>query len=160
MRNGTRKLTARITAGGIVVGAMLAAGVAFAAWTATGSGSGYAKATTAQALTTVDVSATTPATLYPGATGNVKLSISNPNPYPVTVSSVSGNGAITSDKGAACNASTGVTYSNQTGLSLAVPAAGSATFTLTGAVAMSNASDDSCQGAVFTIPVSLSGASS
>jgi hypothetical protein len=160
MRNGTRKLTARITAGGIVVGAMLAAGVAFAAWTATGSGSGYAKATTAQALTTVDVSASTPATLYPGATGNVKLSINNPNPYPVTVSSVSGNGAITSDKGAACNASTGVTYSNQTGLSLAVPAAGSATFTLTGAVSMSNASDDSCQGAVFTIPVSLSGASS
>ena len=160
MRNGTRKLTARITAGGIVVGAMLAAGVAFAAWTATGSGSGYAKATTAQALSTVDVSASTPATLYPGATGNVKLSISNPNPYPVTVSSVSGNGAITSDKGAACNASTGVTYSNQTGLSLAVPAAGSATFTLTGAVSMSNASDDSCQGAVFTIPVSLSGASS
>jgi hypothetical protein len=160
MRNGTRKLTARITAGGIVVGAMLAAGVAFAAWTATGSGSGYAKATTAQALTTVDVSASTPATLYPGATGNVKLSISNPNPYPVTVSSVSGNGAITSDKGAACNASTGVTYSNQTGLSLAVPAAGSATFTLAGAVSMSNASDDSCQGAVFTIPVSLSGASS
>jgi hypothetical protein len=160
MRNGTRKLTARITAGGIVVGAMLAAGVAFAAWTATGSGSGYAKATTAQALTTVDVSASTPATLYPGATGNVKLSISNPNPYPVTVSSVSGNGAITSEKGAACNASTGVTYSNQTGLSLAVPAAGSATFTLAGAVSMSNASDDSCQGAVFTIPVSLSGASS
>jgi hypothetical protein len=160
MRNGTRKLTARITAGGIVVGAMLAAGVAFAAWTATGSGGGYAKATTAQALTTVDVSASTPATLYPGATGNVKLSISNPNPYPVTVSSVSGSSAITSDKGAACNAATGVTYSNQTGLSLVVPAAGSATFTLTNAVSMSNASDDSCQGAVFMIPVSLSGASS
>jgi hypothetical protein len=160
MRNGTNKLTKRITAGGIVVGAMLAASVAFAAWTATGSGSGYAKATTAQALTTVDVSATTPATLYPGATGTVKLSISNPNPYPVTVSSVTGSGTITSDKGAACNASTGVTYTDQTGLSLSVPAAGSATFPLTNAVSMSNASDDSCQGAVFTIPVSLSGASS
>jgi hypothetical protein len=160
MRNGTRKLTTRITASVIVVGAMLAAGVAFAAWTATGSGSGYAKATTAQALSTVDVSATTPATLYPGATGNVKLSISNPNPYVVTVSSVAGSGTITSDKGAACNASTGVTYADQTGLSLSVPAGGSATFTLNGAVSMSNASDDSCQGAVFTIPVSLSGASS
>lgn len=160
MRIGTRKLTARITATTIVIGAMLAAGVAFAAWTATGGGSGYAKATTAQALTTTDVSATTAATLYPGATGNVRISINNPNPYAVTVTSVTGNGAITSDKGAACNASTGVTFTNQTGLSQVVPAAGSATFTLNGVVAMSNASDDSCQGAVFTIPVTLSGASS
>jgi len=160
MRNGTRKLPARLTAAGVAVGAMLAASVAFAAWTATGSGSGYAKATTAQALSTVDVSATTGATLYPGATGNVKLSISNPNPYAVTVSSVAGNGAITSDKGASCNASTGVTYTDQTGLSIGVPAGGSTTVTLTNAVSMSNASDNSCQGAVFTIPVSLSGASS
>jgi hypothetical protein len=76
--------------------------------------------TTAQALTTVDVSATTPATLYPGATGNVKLSISNPNPYPVTVSS-SGNGAITSDKGAACNITTGVTHGDQTGSAWSFP---------------------------------------
>jgi nitrogen regulatory protein PII len=160
MRNGTKKLPARLTAGAIAVGAMLAASVAFAAWTATGSGSGYAKATTAQALTTVDVSATTGATLYPGATGNVKLSVSNPNPYAVTVSSVTGNGAITSDKGASCNASTGVTYTDQTGLSIVVPAASSTTVTLANAVSMSNASDNSCQGAVFTIPVSLSGASS
>ena len=40
-----------------------------------------------------------------------------------------------------------------------MPANDQATFTLSGAVAMSNASDSTCQGAVFTIPVSLSGAS-
>lgn len=136
-----------------------AVGVAYAAWTAGGSGSGYAKATTAQALGTIDVSATTSATLYPGATGDLKLEIDNPNPYPVRITSVSGAGTITSDKGAACDASTGVSFADQSGLTLDVPGSSSATFTLSGSVSMGNASDNSCQGAVFTVPVSLSGAS-
>jgi hypothetical protein len=73
---------------------------------------------------------------------------------------VTGSGTVTSDKGAACDAATGVSFTNQTGLTLDVPASGAASFTLAGAAAMSNASDNSCQGAVFTIPVTLSGASS
>ena len=144
----------------LLLGVVLAAAVAFAAWTATGSGSGYAKATSAQALTTVDVSASTTADLYPGnSDGDVLLRVSNPNPYPVRVTSVTGNGAITSDKGAACNMSTGVTFDDQTGLSLDVAASSAASFTLDGAANMSNASANACQGAVFTIPVSLSGQS-
>jgi hypothetical protein len=137
----------------------LAGSVALAAWVTNGTGSGYAKAGTAQALTTVDVSATTSASLYPGITGNVSIRIDNPNPYAVQVTAVTGNGTITSDKGAACDASTGVTFTNQTGLSLSVPAGTAVTFPLNSAVAMSNASDNSCQGAVFTIPVSLTGSS-
>ena len=61
-----RILTAGLTM--IVLGAV---GLVYAAWTTNGSGSGYAKAGTAQALTTVDVSASTTASLYPGASGNV-----------------------------------------------------------------------------------------
>ena len=155
-----RKWFRRITAASLLFGIMAVASVAYAAWTASGSGQGYAKAGTALGLTTVDVSASTTATLYPSGTGNVLLRINNPNPYPVQVTSVSGSGTVTSDKGAACDASTGVSFTNQTGLTLNVPAGSAATFTLTGAAAMSNASDNSCQGAVFTIPVSLSGASS
>jgi hypothetical protein len=147
----------RISAGTLLVSLMIAGSVAFAAWTATGTGEGYAKATTAQALTTVDVSASTTATLYPGATGDVLIRIDNPNPYAVRVTDVAGSGAITSDAGAGCDASTGVTYTDQSGLTLNVPAGGAATFTLTGAASMSNASANSCQGAVFTIPVTLSG---
>jgi hypothetical protein len=154
-----RKWFRRVSAVSLLFGIMAVASVAYAAWTASGSGQGYAKAGTAQALTTVDVSASTTASLYPSGTGNVLLRISNPNPYPVQVTTVSGSGAVTSDKGAACDASTGVTFTNQAGLTLSVPASSAATFTLTGAAAMSNASDNSCQGAVFTIPVSLSGAS-
>ena len=96
------KRSSKVTAGVVLAGAMLASSIAYAAWTATGSGSGYAKATSAQALTTVDVSATTTATLYPGATGNVSLRITNPNPYPVRVTCVTGSGAIVSNTTAAC----------------------------------------------------------
>ena len=153
------RMTKKLTVGTLFAGAMLAGSIAFAAWTATGAGSGYAKASSAQALTTVDVSASTTATLYPGATGDVLLRISNPNPYAVTVTDVAGSGAIDSDTTAACDASTGVTFTDQTGLTLNVPASGAATFTLSGSVAMANSSHTSCQGAVVTIPVTLSGAS-
>jgi hypothetical protein len=153
------KMSKKLTVGALFAGAMLAGSIAFAAWTATGSGSGYAKATSAQVLTTVDVSATTDATLYPGATGDVELRISNPNPYPVLVTSVAGAGTIDSSTTPACDASTGVTFTDQSSLSIAVPANGTADAVLTGSVAMSNASHTSCQGAVFTIPVTLSGQS-
>ena len=65
----------------------------------------------------MDVSATTTATLFPSGTGDVFLRINNPNPYPVTVATVTGSGAVTSAV-PACNASTGVTFVNQTGLTL------------------------------------------
>jgi hypothetical protein len=154
-----RNISRKVSVTAVFTGTLLAASVAFAAWTATGSGHGYAKATTASAVSTVDASASTSAQLYPGASGDVKLTVSNPNSFPVRLASITGNGAITSDKGAACDASTGVTFTNQTG-TFDVPAGGQASFTLTGAVSMSNASDSSCQGAVFSIPVLLSGASS
>jgi hypothetical protein len=142
----------------VALGALLT-GVAIAAWAVSGSGNGYAKAGTASALTLGDASASTTADLYPGATGSVKVSITNPNAFAVRVTTVTGSGAITSDKGAACNASTGVTFTNQSGLTLDLGAGATSTFTLAGAVAMSNASDNSCQGAIFTIPVSVSGTS-
>ena len=150
--------TRKIAVVGLFVGLMAASTIAFAAWTATGSGAGYAKATSAQALTTVNVSASTTAQLYPGGTGDVQIKINNPNPYPVRVTAINGSGTITSDKGTACDNSTGVTYTNQSG-SWDVAANTAQAFTLTGAVAMSNASDTTCQGAIFTIPVSLQGGS-
>jgi hypothetical protein len=153
------RMSKKLSVGALFAGAMLAGSIAFAAWTASGSGSGYAEATSAQALTTVDVSASTVATLYPGATGDVLLRISNPNPYPVTVTDVDGAGVIDSDTTAACDAATGVTFTDQSGLSVNVPAAGASTVTLTGSVAMDNSSHTTCQGAVFTIPVTLSGVS-
>ena len=149
----------RLIGAGTTLIVLVAVGLVYAAWTTSGSGSGYAKAQSAQALTTVDVSASTAATLYPGATGDVQIRISNPNPYPVRVTSVAGNGAITADSGHPGCVTTGVSFTNQNGLTLDVPANGTADRTFTGAAGMSNASDNGCQGATFTIPVSLTGAS-
>ena len=154
--------------GRVVLGltlALVAGGVAFAAWTANGTGTGYAKATTAQALSTVDVSGTTAATLYPGnSDGDVLVKFSNPNPYPVQITSITDSGAITTvSDDATCDASTGVTFEDQAG-TWSVPAAsgttaGVAEFTLTGAANMSNASANACQGEIFDIPLTFSGAS-
>jgi hypothetical protein len=134
-----------------------------AAWLSSGSGSGYAKATEAQDLSTLDASAKAAADLYPGADGDVVIEIDNPNPYPVRVTKVAKSGAITADAGhVPCGtegAPTGVTFSDQEGLAIDVPAEGSKEETLNNAAHMSNASDNSCQGATFTIPVQLTGSS-
>jgi hypothetical protein len=145
----------------VAIAALVVSGVLYAAWSTTGSGNGYAKAGTASALTIGDASASTTADLYPGGTGAVKLKVTNPNPFPVRITTVAKQtgGTITSDKGAACNASTGVTFTDQTGLALDVAAGATSTFTLSGAVSMTNASDNTCQGAIFTIPVDVTGAS-
>lgn len=144
---------------GMAVIALAVVGLVYAAWTASGGGQGYAKATSAQALSTVDVSASTTATLFPGANGDVLIKVSNPNGYPIRVSGVAGAGPITADAGHPACTTTGVTYTDQTGLSIDVPAGGQTQATLAGTAHMSNASDNGCQGATFTVPVSLSGAS-
>ena len=152
-----RRTRTRVTVLGSAIMVILAANIAFAAWTASGTGSGTATAVSAQALTTT--AAATTADLYPGSTGAVKVTVNNPNDYAVQISSITGDGDITSDKGAACNASTGVTFTDQSSLTQVIAANDSHTFTFATAAAMSNASDNTCQGAVFTIPVSISGAS-
>jgi hypothetical protein len=139
----------------LVLGAAAAVGIGIAAWSVSGTGNGSTKAVTASVLTLADASAFTSADLYPGATGNLKLRVTNPNSFPIRITAVSGNGTITSDKGAACDASTGVTFTNQSGLTLDVGASATATVTVASSVSMSNASDNSCQGAVFTVPVTV-----
>jgi hypothetical protein len=135
---------------------VLAGGATFGSWAVSSdAGNGYAKAVTAQNLTLADASAQTVADLYPGGSGAVKIRVTNPNAFAVTITGVAGAGTVTSDKGAACDASTGVTFTTQTGLSLALAAGATTNFTLAGAAAMSNADVTSCQGGIFTIPITL-----
>jgi hypothetical protein len=155
----------RLIAAGVAMTAPVAAGLVYAAWLTGGSGSGYAGAGTAQTLTTVDASASTTGDLYPGGTGDVKVQIHNPNSYPVTVTSISSTGAVTKyagTGGVACtDANHGVSWNGGawTG-SISVPANGdSAVTTLPNKAAMSNSSDNACQGAKFVIPVTLTGQS-
>lgn len=145
---------------------LIVGGIVFAAWLVPGTGRGYAKAKQAQALNTDDVGATTTDQLYPGATGDVKVKVNNPNPFAVTVTGVDANGAVDSDKanctdvGADATKKTGVTFTNQSlNSNNVVPANGSLTLTLNNAVSMSNQSVNACQGAVFTIPVTFTASS-
>ena len=163
---GFRDIFASVTGSGLKMALALAAltvtvagGLTLGNWAVSGSGNAYAKATTASSLTLGDASAATSAQLYPGGSGDVKLKVTNPNSFDVTITSVTGNGTITSDKGLLCDVSTGVSFTNQSGLSLSLAAGATTTFTLSGAASMSNASHNSCQGAIFTIPVSVAATS-
>jgi hypothetical protein len=144
-----------------LIAVLIAGGVTLGSW-AVGSdpGNGYAKATSGTNLTLSDASASTTGQLYPGGHGDVTVIVTNPNPFAVTIGSITGTGgAITSDKGGSCDASTGVSFTDQNSLHLLVPAGGTQTFVLPNAASMNNSADQSCEGAVFTIPVTVSATS-
>ena len=136
-------------------------GLVYAAWTTNGSGSGFAKAGTAQDLSTVEGTAATTGLLYPNGDGTVTLTIHNPNPYPVVITDVTaGPGDVTATGGIGTCDITGVSFTDQHGLDIHVPPdSDSDTVELQNAAHMSNESENGCQQAVFTIPVVLSGAS-
>ncbi|MCB1001514.1 MAG: hypothetical protein KDB40_19645 [Acidimicrobiales bacterium] len=138
-------LTTTVVAGG---------GAAWALWSANGSGSGQATALTAQTITVT--AAAGPASLYPGATtGDLTFTLTNPNPYPVTMSAMTPGAITTSNPGCAAS---NITVSPATGLSLNVAAgATSATQTIDDVVSMDTGAPDACQGVTFTIALTLTG---
>jgi len=153
MKNPTLRRALVVTT---VVGATLGGGIAVAAWTSSGSGAAGAKAGTASAPTTgtVDAAALTTGLLYPGVQGTALIRITNPNPYPVKVSAITANGTATATGGTGTCAGTGVTWVAQQPNS-PLAAGATATITLTNAVSMLSTADDGCQGAVFSIPVTV-----
>ena len=154
----TRRKIAVVFVAGIV--GMIVTAVAFAAWTANGTGSAESKAKSAQALTINTVTAT--ADLYPTGTANLQYTVTNPNDYKVNINLVEPNGAITVDAGhSGCNVASVTLTAASYAQNFDVNGAGatSASQTLTGAVQMSNAALDACQGATFTIPLKVTGAS-
>jgi hypothetical protein len=148
--------TAGLTAAAVV------GGVAFAAWTSSGVGAGRAASGTAVQLTVN--AATGTADLFPGTTeGDVYFTITNPNPYEVTFTSMTLGSAITNTTpgdSTACPPSN-VTATGATGLSLVAPAGTtSAMLSIEDVVSMSGAAPDGCQTKTFEIPLTLTGASS
>jgi hypothetical protein len=134
----------------------LGAGTAYAYFTSSGSGTGSASTGTMQTVT-ITATAGTPATpLLPDGTGDVVLQVDNPNDFAVTLVSVTGSGSITVDsEHSGCDPSV-VTFTNQTGLSIGVPANTTGyQVDLPGAAAMSSAAADACQGATFSIPATI-----
>jgi hypothetical protein len=149
--NRRSKFAAVLAVGVVLVGG----GIAGALWSAGGNGSGAAKAVTAQTLTVT--AATGAADLYPGFTGgDAFFTITNANPYPVTFTAMTA-GAVTSNNETGCPSSN-VSVANATGLDLAVAAnATSATLSIVDVVTMVAGAPDGCQGASFSIALTLSG---
>jgi len=163
-----RKATKRATILSLFLGILLASSVAFAWWTASGTGNGSAVALTPTAIA---VTATLPAAeLYPGKTqAALYVSFRNPNAYPVSLTTITGN-SVTVDAAhatAGCP-STAVSLDGaypDLPISLAANDAapgGPDEFAgpLASAVTMDGpGTPNSCQGATFTINLTVSGSS-
>jgi hypothetical protein len=150
MRRSTR-LTA-VVAGTAATAAT--AGVAFALWSATGSGTGSATTTTARNLT---VTATAvDAGLWPGGpTGAVGFTVANPNPYPVTLTGVSYDDVDAS--GDCAPDDVVLAPAAPTTLALTVPANGTANGTLAGVLGLAQTAGDECQGVTLSVDLAFTG---
>ena len=155
---GRRKASVRIHKLAILslVAVLAGAGAAYAVWSSTGAGTATAQATTS--ASSVIASGTSAADLYPGAVKSITVTISNPNPYPVLVNSISAGssavvngtcaaGTVTSD--ARPNDATGLLQTD--GTTKQIAPAGSGTYTLT--TRMTTGALDACKSQTFTLPL-------
>jgi len=152
-----QKLGRKLSLMGAVLALFLVGSVVFAAWLVTGEGNGAAQAVTADDL--VVQPGTTSADLYPGADGDVELTIENPNAFDVEVQTIVGDGPVTS-AAPGCS-TTGVSFTDQLAVTgMTVAAGATINVSLDDAASMNNSSDNGCQGATFSVPVSVTAQSS
>jgi hypothetical protein len=149
-----RKNIKRSAVVGGTVATLFGVGIGFAAWTNYGEGTGAVTAGTATPLTVTvsDVSG-----LFPTGSVDVPFTVTNDNPYEVTLSKVELKGVTVDAAHSACDPAvvTGslVTLSD-------VVATGDTSPSNDFSVTMSNAATDACQGAVFTVKLGVTGLSS
>lgn len=134
--------------------ALVGGGIAFAAWTSTGTGTGSATAGDAAVLGVAQDAAV--GGLFPTGTKDVSITVTNTNSYPIKVSSLV-PGAVSVDSGHAGCTSPAVTFSSLTALTDRVAAGGTKTYTVN--AAMGADSSNGCQGATFSTPYTATGAS-
>jgi hypothetical protein len=153
MKHKTRR-TAAVTAG---VVALTGVGVAFAAWTSTGTGSGQATATTAQNLTVTVAQNVTG--LYPTGSKDVSFTVKNNNPYRVTLDSALISNLAVVGAPAGCSLSA-INVTTPASLSDVLAAGATTSAAHVATISMGANADDGCQGQSFTFDVTVSGHSS
>lgn len=145
---------------GVLIASAVVAGIALAVWSASGSGTGDALATTAKpiAVSTVALSSTA-ASLYPGGPpGSVYMKIDNPNPYAVTITGASWGLATSTNPTTCANSNISVDPSAPTGpFSIPVPANGTVVESIPAVLDLSHSAPDGCQGVGFNVNVTLTG---
>ncbi|AGZ38759.1 LamG domain-containing protein [Actinoplanes friuliensis] len=135
---------------------LLASGAAYGYWGTMGTGSGSAQTGTAAPLTLTPGTPTT--RLYPGGSADVAVTVTNPNPYAVRVGRLAldtaqGTGGFAVDAGhAACGvASLAFATQSNGGDGWTIPANGALSLQLAGALTMTTAAANACQGATFSV---------
>lgn len=148
-------------AAGVALASVAAGGgIAYAAWSASGSGGGAGRALTAQTLT---VNAVSPgpngASLYPGGpAGWVYFSITNPNPYSITITHLSWGTPTSADTANCPSANVSIDANAPVTAGFVIPANGtSGAFQVFGVLDMAHSAPDGCQGVVFNVPLTVSG---
>ena len=155
------RLRKLIIAGSVAIGSIVAGGVAYAAWSASGSGTGSALAYTAQTVTVNAVALSNSASsLFPGGpAGNVYFTVTNTNPYPIKITNIAW-GTPTSNNPTSCpNSMISVDASAPTsGFSLSIPANGtSSSIQVNSVLDLSASATDGCQGNGFSVPMTVTG---
>lgn len=151
MRNSKR---IKIVAGGTAV--LMGVGVAFAAWTSTGEGSGEVTSTSDQGLT---VTSTSASDLFPTGQQSITVTVENENPYNVALDSITVDDISASNPD--CNVAAVTSPDNTAPATTLAPAGAvgdSADFPFV--VSMSNDANNDCQGNTFTVDFTATGQSS
>lgn len=149
-----------IAVGAPVAAAALGTGVAFAVWTVQGSGTGSSAATVAQSLT---VTAFTPsgsgATLYPGGpAGGVDFSVTNPNPFAVTITGITWGTPTSGNPTSCANSNIALDANAPTTVSISIPAnsTGGSVYVVPGVLDLAHSAPNGCEGQSFNIPMTVS----
>jgi hypothetical protein len=129
-------------------------GIGYAFWSASGSGPGAAKATTATALTVV--AGTADPQLYPGATGDVFFSVTNPNLYNVEVNAATASSVTGTSDDTNCPA-TNFTLNAGSVTAVTINAGLTGTVKVTNGITMVSTAPNACQGVTVTVSGSVSG---
>lgn len=137
-----RKRTAVIAAVAVLA---VGGGVAYAAWTSTGAGSGKVTSRTSVDSEITPVDGATG--LYPGATVSFQVTITNPNDYPVAVSSISAGASALTQDGCAAGTVTSPAVSDPG----TIEARGTGTYTLQ--ATMNADAANNCKSQTFTLPL-------
>src|SRR4051794_9068559 len=158
--------TLAVVAAAIVLVIGAGVGIAYAKWSSNGSGS--AAVTAGGAPATVHVIAVTAGNnsstrLVPGQAADLVLELNNSNSYPVTIVSITQNGAVSSSGGSGpgtpCaggpGGNTGVQVPTNNSLSVTVASGPTTVVHIPNAAQMTSASASGCQGATFQIPVTI-----
>lgn len=161
MRKVNRRTKVILTVAAVAAVAVNA-GVAWAYWSITGSGTAAVAAGSVIELSLKGKS-DLDKPLFPGSASDLIVTVTNENNFPIQITTVApGKGVTAADdahRAAGCRNTGVVVAKDVQRVSWDVPKNSIGVFTVPDGIKMTNQSDTACQGAVFTIPVQATGLS-